>query len=291
MHALPWLAGAGPNPSDGSRVAVVVAHPDDETIGCGGSLSSLHGVNVVVVTDGAPRDLANARRAGFDSAPDYARARMQELRSALGLAGIREEQVFAIGVEDGGVWPLHLAITQRLAGLFEERKIELVVTHAFEGGHSDHDGVAYCVHLAAGLLLGRAPAIIEMPFYHQGRSGLTLQTFCDGEEGVVARLSPAQVARKRAMFDRFGTQKHILDRFDPTVERYRLAKAYDFRSPPNLGALRYSGRGASLGLPHWMARCVLAPIVGSTAKAGDRISAQRSKVGSPADLYGAAATG
>ena len=245
MNALSWLTDDGLSPTGGSRVAVVVAHPDDETIGCGGSLSRLHGVNIVVVTDGAPRDLIKARRAGFQSAPDYARARMQELRSALDLAGIREEQVFAMGVEDGGVWPVQLAITQRLAAFFGERKIDVVLTHAFEGGHSDHDGVAYSVHLAAGLLLSRGPVIIEMPFYHQGRSGPTFQTFCDGEDGVVTRLSPAQVVQKRAMFDCFRTQKHILDCFDPTIERYRLAKAYDFRSPPNLGALRYSGRQAA----------------------------------------------
>ncbi len=268
LGAPPWLAGARLNPADGARVAVVVAHPDDETIGCGAALSRLPGVNIIVVTDGAPRDLANARRAGFDSAADYARARRQELRAALSLAGIAEEQVCALGVEDGGAWPLHLAITQRLAAFFGERRIEFVLTHAFEGGHSDHDGVAYCVHLAAGLLLGRAPAIIEMPFYHQGRSGLTFQTFCDGDDGVVARLSPAEIAGKRAMFDLFRTQKQTLDRFDPSVERYRFAKAYDFRSPPNLGALRYNDRQAFLGLPHWMARRGLAPVASSTARTG-----------------------
>lgn len=252
MTALKWLAGPEPSSVDGSRIAVIVAHPDDETIGCGALLARLPEINVIVVTDGAPRDLINARRAGFRTAQAYAQARAGELRAALAIAGIREEQLLMMGVADGEVWRAQISVTHRLAAFFAQRNIETVLTHAFEGGHSDHDGVAYCVHMAAGLLLGRAPAIIEMPFYHQSPAGPKFQTFCDGEDGVVARLLPVEAAKKRAMFEVFKTQPYVLNRFDPGVERFRLAKAYDFRSQPNSGVLRYRGREANLGLPGWM---------------------------------------
>ena len=39
---------------DARQIAVVTAHPDDETIGCGAQLSRLSGVTVVTVTDGTP---------------------------------------------------------------------------------------------------------------------------------------------------------------------------------------------------------------------------------------------
>jgi N-acetylglucosamine malate deacetylase 2 len=45
-------------------VAVVVAHPDDETIGCGAILRRLPLVRLVHVTDGAPRDMIDAVRLG-----------------------------------------------------------------------------------------------------------------------------------------------------------------------------------------------------------------------------------
>ena len=37
------------------HVTVVVAHPDEETIACGGTLERLKGAHVVVVTDGVTR--------------------------------------------------------------------------------------------------------------------------------------------------------------------------------------------------------------------------------------------
>src|SRR6185437_9724842 len=41
-----------------------------------------------------------------------------------------------------------------------------VFTHAYEGGHPDHDAVAFAVH-AACRLSDIPPAIVEMPYYHR----------------------------------------------------------------------------------------------------------------------------
>src|SRR5947209_3298831 len=70
---------------DASSVFVVCAHPDDEVIGAGAQLSVWRNLCLVHITDGAPRDLADAHAAGFHTRTAYACARQEELRRAVEL--------------------------------------------------------------------------------------------------------------------------------------------------------------------------------------------------------------
>ena len=53
-----------------------------------------------------------------------------------------------------------------------------ILTHAYEGGHPDHDAVAFAV-AAAVRVAGRAAdtTIVEMPFYRAGPEGWIRQLF------------------------------------------------------------------------------------------------------------------
>ncbi len=62
---------------------IVVAHPDDETIGMGAQLCRLRDTLQLQVTDGAPRDGCDAAAHGFANIAEYAFARRVELRAAL----------------------------------------------------------------------------------------------------------------------------------------------------------------------------------------------------------------
>lgn len=83
--------------NEGERVLVFAPHPDDEILGCGGTLALLRrkncAVRVVVVTDGAGGDPHNY------AAGDVVRVREQESRAALKLVDI--EDVVFMGEPDG----------------------------------------------------------------------------------------------------------------------------------------------------------------------------------------------
>src|SRR5580704_15674476 len=74
-------------PIEAADIAVVTAHPDDETLAFGVIMRRLKGVRVVLATDGSPRDMKTQRLLGFESVETYRDARHAELIAALALAG------------------------------------------------------------------------------------------------------------------------------------------------------------------------------------------------------------
>src|SRR5579859_2927144 len=72
------------------RTLVLVAHPDDESIGCGILLQRMRDPVVVFATDGAPRDPQFWH--GSVSRQTYVKVRKQEASLALGIAGVQQAE-------------------------------------------------------------------------------------------------------------------------------------------------------------------------------------------------------
>ena len=224
----------------GLRVALVAAHPDDETIGAGASLALFRNLVLIHVTDGAPRSGHDAEAAGHASPDAYAAARRAELDAALAAGGVEAERI-EFGVSDQGATAAMAATARRLAVLFAERRVEAVLTHAYEGGHPDHDATAWSVRGAARLGPAR-PNVFEMLSYHaKPGGGIETSCFLPGPEPVTAWLSEAEQARKRAMLACFASQAATLAAFGAAHEAFRAAPRYDFAAPPHPGPAYYDG--------------------------------------------------
>jgi len=236
-------------------VAVVVAHPDDETTGVGAQLGRLRRLHLIHLTDGAPRDLADARRAGFADARAYAAARAAELDRALDALGVRPAARSAYGCADQEAALDLVALARRLRDDLAEA--EAVVTHAFEHGHPDHDAAAFAVRAACTLLVRagrRAPRIVEFPSYHLDAAGHTVhgRFRADARQPAHAlRLTPAERARKARALACFATQRAVLEPVPLDAERLRFAPEHDFLAPAPVPGAWYDRLGWRMTGARW----------------------------------------
>ena len=230
-------------------VAIVIAHPDDETLGAAAAMPLFRDLLIVQVTDGAPPNLADAKAAGFATAADYAAARQRELDAALAAGKVQAARTI-LGAPDQAASLEMPALTQALVAPLAQHGTRAILTHAYEGGHPDHDAVAFIARHAAD---ATGAALIEMPLYHAAPEGWAVARFLPGPDPTVLQLTEAERARKRAMLAAFATQAATLSQFPFEREAYRPAPPHDFASPPHDGTLLYERYDWGMTGPRWRA--------------------------------------
>lgn len=223
---------------------LVVAHPGEETLGCGRLLlREPEQVRILHIADGITRDERALRRSGAKSAGDFVRIRRDELLAAMAVFGIREDQLASGGIAEREViHNLPRTIETILQLLRTERPTE-VHTHPFEGGHPDADAVCFAVHRAVEILdeLGEVrPAIFEFTGYH-AREGLfhSVEFLSPYPMAQLTVLDEEERERKEKALRCFRSQYDLYVRFAIREERWRRADRYDFGSRPHEGDLYY----------------------------------------------------
>lgn len=259
VQLLDQLVGADGTALEQPRVLVMVAHPDDEAIGAGALLAELRDSIVVHATDGAPNDDRVARRRGFANRDAYAEARRAEVVKALGLAGLDESRIRCLGFVDGETTFRLVELCHAVIDVLLGHDPDIVLTHPYEGGHTDHDATAFAVHLACGILRRegvRAPVILELTSYHN-RKGKRMRSVFIERPNVPSRelgLTPDSQLLKLTMFEQFVSQRDCLADFPVTIERFRLAPRYAFTAPPHEGELDYERYCSIICGDEWRAR-------------------------------------
>ncbi len=225
-------------PLSNLHVMIVVAHPDDEILGAAAAMTDFRRLTLVHVTDGAP-SLTMAWKRGHPTRSSYSKARFQELHRALTHVQI-EMNIVNLGARDQRAALEMPRLTQSLLELFAVHQPDAILTHAFEGGHPDHDATAFAVHAAQKQLPTHIP-VFEMSGYHNAFGVEAYGTFIPraGAPETTILLTREATARKRAILAEFVSQQRTIASFARDHESFRLAPKYDFTERPHEGTLFY----------------------------------------------------
>jgi LmbE family N-acetylglucosaminyl deacetylase len=211
-----------------SRPLIFVAHPDDETLACGGLLQRMPASLVVFATDGTPAGFGLERK--FGSLKAYTELRFQE--AARALSHVPSSLFGWLTRPDGSYFgDMHVfeelpAVATSLRAIAESFSPDSIVSHTYEGGHIDHDACSFiAMHVAEVLSLPR----FEFPMYWLDSSGEAVQQAFRGkttgvpEDLMEWRLSEAEIERKKNMTAEYHTQQGTVSSFAPGIECFRRA--------------------------------------------------------------------
>jgi LmbE family N-acetylglucosaminyl deacetylase len=142
------------------RSIVVAPHPDDETLGCGGTIAAKRAagtdVLVVIATDGRL-----SHRSSSIGPDELARIRLEESRRACSVLGVPDENVVSLGIAEGELDDARLEpLLRDLIDRFQPD--ELLVPAAIDA-HADHRVVNQHVRAAAAHL--RSVVVLEYPVW------------------------------------------------------------------------------------------------------------------------------
>jgi LmbE family N-acetylglucosaminyl deacetylase len=142
--------------SEQLTVLAVLAHPDDEGFGCGGTLAALvaggHRVTLICATNGDVGEISDPALATPET---LWQVRQRELRTAMDVTGI--EDVRFLNYRDSGMAGTEdndhqsslfqapeAKVVEQVAAVIRETRPDVVITHDPTGGYGHPDHVTIC---------------------------------------------------------------------------------------------------------------------------------------------------
>lgn len=219
-------------PRSFGKVLVLAAHPDDETIACSALLQRATASLVVFAVDGAPPHFEFEKT--FGSLRKYSDARFQEASQALTL--IPNCSFRRLARKDSNWFVdqhLFLDLQEAFSSfieIIEEFSPDVLVSHAFEGGHIDHDA---CHVLASRAAFSLGLRGLEFPLYWRSARGEDVfQEFRKYREGEFSlQLLQQELFVKQQMLAEYRTQKTLTLVFRPETEPFRPMTQIGYATP------------------------------------------------------------
>lgn len=156
------------------NILVVCAHPDDETIGMGGTLKKLskdHDITLLFVAEG----VTGRRKSGYENNPAYdvsddemkkmneeIEVRKEHARNALAVLGIKKVRFLDLPNVELDQIPL-LRIIKEIEEEVEETNCNMIFTHHFNDLNIDHK-VVYEATITAARPIPRSPVFAIASF-------------------------------------------------------------------------------------------------------------------------------
>jgi LmbE family N-acetylglucosaminyl deacetylase len=145
------------------RSAMVFApHPDDETLGCGGTILRKRQVGAAVrlafLTDGSASHAERVSRAEMKA------MRIDEALAAAEALGVLADDVFLMGFPDGELRTHHEEAVARVTALLEQHRPEQIFIPSIRAEHPDHVATNAIVHEAVRRV-GLVAPLFEYPVW------------------------------------------------------------------------------------------------------------------------------
>lgn len=209
---------------------VFAPHPDDETLGCGGTiikrLREGYKVKLIVLTDGSHSHSTVLKIITNPTPEDVARIRKQEVIKASEVLGIDRNDITFLDYEDGSLQVNIEEATQRVIEMLkqEPKVIRIYSTHE-KDGHRDHKATGLIVRNAVASLQLRIPIYfyIIWPTDELGVLDLVKENIND-----VLAIKQIAIDQYRSQIELFAEQQNRPVLLPEFVERFKTQETEGF---------------------------------------------------------------
>lgn len=233
----------------GKRILILVPHPDDEVVGCGGAIQRAQQqgaeVTVLLLSHGclARETLWPWERGHHEN---MVARRLQEAESVARFMGFTLIQHDAPRAARQ-IWPQLAYVESEVRTALQRYAPDCLWVPAYEGGNPDHDALN-----ALASTIKEVP-VFEMAEYHfAGGKEHTGSFIHPRDDETCLTLSAAEAARKQQALALYASEKGNLSYFRGPrgrQESLRPLRGYDYSQPPHEGPLWYQ-RHQWVPFPH-----------------------------------------